>query len=170
MKVLSTQRNSKTCIICGMDNPFGVKAPFYILDDDSVASLFSFGFNHQSYPDRTHGGLVGTMLDEIIGRALWVHEPEMFGVTTTMSVTYRKPVPYGCKLKARGYITHNSKIGFSGKGEIYDMNGTLLAEGVARYFKMPFKRAFGTSTTFHEEMCYETPLDVLEFEFPPIVK
>ena len=167
MKVLRTQRNSKNCIVCGMENPFGLKAPFYVLDDDSVASEFCFLPEHQSYPDRTHGGMISTLLDELMGRALWINEPETFGVTTTMSITYRKPVPYGVKLKARGYITFNSRLGFSAKGEIYDLDGNLLAEGNARYLKLSFEKAFKGNTSFHEEMCYEMPMDKFEFNFPP---
>ena len=167
MKVLFTQKNSKNCIICGMENPFGVKAPFYILDDESVASEFSFNEHHQSYPDRTHGGMVSTFLDEIMGRALWIKEPETFGVTTTLNVTYRKPVPYGVKLKARGYITFCSKIGFSAKVEIYSLDGTLLAQATARYLKMPFNKVFDKNSSFHQEMCYEIPMDKNEFIFPP---
>lgn len=78
MKVLKTQRNSKNCIICGMDNPLGLQAPFYILDDNSVASVFSFKLEHQSYPDRTHGGMIAALLDELMGRALWINEPDTF--------------------------------------------------------------------------------------------
>ena len=167
MKVISTQKNSKNCLICGMENPFGVKAPFYVLDDDSVASEFCFDKFHQSYPDRTHGGMISTFLDEIMGRALWIKEPETFGVTTTMSVTYRKPVPYGVKLKARGYITFCSRMGFSAKGEIYSLDGTIFAEAQARYLKMTFNKVFDENSSFHEQMCYEIPLDKTEFDFPP---
>ena len=168
MKVLRMQRNSKNCIICGMENELGLKAPFYELDNDSVASVFSFKSEHQSYPDRTHGGMISALLDELMGRALWIKEPEMFGVTTTLSITYRKPVPLDTKVKARGYLTHNSKIGFSAKGEIYSMDGTLLAQGSAKYFKMPFNRVFDDSSTIHEEMCYEPPMDLAEIDFPEI--
>jgi uncharacterized protein (TIGR00369 family) len=170
MKVLRTQRNSKNCVICGMENPLGLKAPFYILDNDSVASVFTFKKEHQSYPDRTHGGMISALLDELMGRALWINEPETFGVTTTLNITYRRPVPYGVKVKARGYITFNSQRGFSAKGEIYDLDGNLLAQGEARYLKISFERAFGQGTDMHEEMCYEMPMDLTEIDFPEIVK
>ena len=39
MKVLKTQKNSKNCIVCGMDNPFGLHAPFYVLEDNTVATI-----------------------------------------------------------------------------------------------------------------------------------
>ena len=170
MKVLRTQLNSKNCIVCGMENPFGLKAPFYVLDNDSVATIVTFKETHQSYPDRTHGGMSATLLDELMGRTLWINEPDTFGVTTTMSVTYRRPVPYGVKLKARAYITFNSARGFSAKGEIYDFDDKLLVQGEARYLKLPFERAFGEGHKFHEEMCYEIPVNITEIDFPEIIK
>ena len=170
MKILRTQRNAKNCIVCGMENPFGLKAPFYVLEDDSVATIVTFNSQHQSYPDRTHGGMVATLLDELMGRALWINEPDTFGVTTTLNVTYRKPVPYDVKIKARAYITFNSRLGFSAKGEVYDLDDTLLAQGEARYMKLPFERAFGSDADFHEEMCYDIPIDITEIGFPPINK
>lgn len=170
MKVLSTQLNSKNCIICGMENAFGLQAPFYNLDNDSVASVFTFKLEHQSYPDRTHGGMISALLDELMGRALWINEPDTFGVTTTLNITYRRPVPYGVKVKARAYITFNSQRGFTAKGEIYDFDNNLLAQGEARYLKMPFSRAFGEGKTMHEEMCYQMPMDLTEIDFPEIVR
>ena len=67
MKIIEKQRNSKSCLICGLDNNFGVKAPFYNLEDGSVATVFSFKFEHQSYPERVHGGMVGALLDDVMG-------------------------------------------------------------------------------------------------------
>ena len=149
-----------------MENNLGLKAPFYNLDDDSVATVFSFRSEHQSYPDRTHGGMASALLDELMGRALWISEPDTYGVTTTMTMTYRKPTPYGVKLKARGYITHNSKIGFSAKGQIYDMNDNLLVEGEGRYLKLSAKRAFGENAHADDEMCYNMPIDIDQICFP----
>ncbi len=166
MKVIEKQKNSKSCIICGLDNDFGVKAPFYVLDDESVATIFNFKFFHQSYPERVHGGMIGALLDEVMGRALWIKEPTCYGVTTTMSITYRRPVPYDATVKARGYITFNSNLGFSTKGELYDMNGKLLAEATAKYLKLPSTK-IADGTDVDEEMCYLIQDDVSEIDFPP---
>ncbi len=167
MKILSAQKNSKNCIICGMENELGLKAPFYVLDDQSVASIFSFKSQHQSYPTRTHGGMISALLDELMGRALWIKEPDMYGVTTTMNITFRKPTPFNQQLKARAYITHDSKMFFSTKGEMYDMQGNLLAEGVARYLKLDAKKAFCGDIHADDEMIYEIPVNITEIDFPP---
>ena len=170
LKVIKTQNNSKNCVICGIDNPFSLKAPFYILEDGSVASVFEFKKEHQSYPDRTHGGMVSALLDELMGRVLWVTEPETFGVTTTLNITYRKPTPLETKVKARAYITFNSTRGFVAKGEVFDMENNLLVQGEAKYFKLPFEKVFSKDSTQHEEMCYQMPIDFEYLDFPTTTK
>lgn len=165
MKVLKKQTNSKYCIICGLDNQLGVKAPFYNLEDGSVATVFQFKPEHQSYPGRTHGGMISSMLDELMGRALWVTEPDTYGVTTTMNVTFRKSVPYDTTIKGRAIIVHNSKLGFSAKGELYDENNNLLAQGNAKYLKLPTEKING-NVSVENEMCYDVPDSVTELNFP----
>ena len=166
MKVLRMQKNSKNCIICGIENPLGLQARFYTLDDESVASLFTFKKEHQSYPERTHGGMISALLDELMGRTLWINEPELYGVTTTMSVTFRRPVPFGQKLKARAFMTHDGKIGFSAKGELFSLDGKLLAEATCKYLKMNPEKAFGENSHADQEMCYLPDMDVTEIDFP----
>ena len=53
------------CIICGMDNEYGLNAEFYNMEDNSVFTLFRYREQHQSYPSRVHGGLITAMLDEL---------------------------------------------------------------------------------------------------------
>ena len=160
------QRNSVDCIICGMENPLGLKAKFYQLEDNSLASLFTYKNEHQSYPDRTHGGMITALLDELMGRTLWITEPETFGVTTSISVTFRKPVPLDQPLKAHATMTFNSRLGFSTKGELYDMNGKLLAEATAKFLKLPPERAFEDRSHAEDTMKYLPEIDVEEIDFP----
>ena len=125
MKVISKQRNSKMCMICGLDNEYGVKAPFYNMEDGSVMSLFHYKVNHQSYPGRVHGGLITAMLDEMGLRALWAHEQseDTFGVTISLDTKYRKPVPYETDLIAKGKIIKNNHKFFTTESSIMDMSG-----------------------------------------------
>ena len=50
MKILSKQKNSRMCMICGLDNEYGVNAPFYNMEDGSVMTVFRYNEQHQSYP------------------------------------------------------------------------------------------------------------------------
>lgn len=160
MKVLKKQTNSKMCLICGMENESGLKAPFYEMEDNTLVTIFEYKEIHQSYPGRVHGGMISCMLDELIGRAIWITEPEMWGVTMTLNVKFRKPVPYDTKLKAIGKITNSKSRTFEGIGELYDMEGNLLASAEAVYFKLPLNKIATESS--HEEVNIFYPDDVSE--------
>ena len=159
MKVINKQTNSKMCIICGIENPCGVKASFYEMEDNSVIALFSFKEIHQSYPERTHGGMISAMLDETIGRAIWAIEPNTWGVTANLQVKFRKPVPYEIPLKAVGSITENKSRLFKGVGRIETMEGEVLAEAEATYVKLPLSKI---STSNHEDVNIYIPDDIKE--------
>ena len=159
MKVTNKQTNSKMCILCGIENPGGVKASFYEMEDNTVIALFSFKEIHQSYPERTHGGMISAMLDETIGRAIWVIEPNTWGVTANLQVKFRKPVPYEIHLKAVGSITENKSRLFKGVGRIETMEGEVLAEAEATYVKLPLSKI---STSNHEDVNIYIPDDIKE--------
>lgn len=170
MKVLSRQGNTRKCIICGMENDLGLKASFYNLDDGSVASIFKFSELHQSYPDRTHGGMVAALLDELMGRVIWHSEGgqdklNLFAVTMSLSVKYRKPTPYGVTLKARAYYVKNTSRAYVSKGELYDMDGNLLVEAEASYIKVKPEDVENSNAKMHEEMAYHFATDIEEIEF-----
>ena len=166
IKVVKKQANSTNCFICGMENDGGVKAPFYNLEDGSVATLFKFKSTHQSYPGRTHGGIISAMLDELVGRVLWVTEPNAYAVTTTMTIKFRKPVPYDTLLKGRGYIVKDGSRMYVGKGELYDMDDNLLTEFEGTYLKLSSEKASNSDTNIETEMNYLIYDDVKEFSFP----
>ncbi|MBO5286329.1 MAG: PaaI family thioesterase [Clostridia bacterium] len=170
MKVVKKQKNSKNCIVCGLDNPNGIKANFYNLEDDTVGALLEFNFYHQSYPGRTHGGLIASVLDEVMGRALWLKEDGSYAVTTSMEVKYRRPVEYGKPLKARAYIVKRLSRMFISKGEIYDLDNNLLAEGEGKYFIQPPTVICDNGADIDEEMCYLIDDGVTEIDFPPLNK
>lgn len=159
MKVIKKQTNSKMCIICGMENPSGLQAPFYEIEDGSVVSIFKFKDIHQSYPERTHGGLICAMLDEVVGRSLWTVEPEQWGVTTNLTMKYRKPVPYNTELYAVGKIIDNKSRTFKGIGKILDKDGNVLAEAEVIYIKLPL---YKISENNHEDVNIYYPDDVKE--------
>ena len=117
MKVISSQKSSRYCFICGVDNPIGLKAQFYNMEDGSVMTLFKYLPEHQSFPERVHGGLITTMLDELAMRAYWVNGDEIFGVTTSMETKFRKPVPYNVELIGRGEIISDTSKFFKSKSK-----------------------------------------------------
>lgn len=164
MKVKDKQRNSKMCVICGMDNAYGVKAQFYNMEDGSVMSPFRFREEHQSYPGRVHGGMIAAMLDEIGLRSCWADGQTVWGVTTSLQVKYRKPVPYDRDLIARGRVLSQSRLFVKVACEIMDGSGAVLAQAEINYLKLPADK-IADAVDEHEEMCYLLPDNVTEINF-----
>lgn len=166
MKVIRKQNNSKMCIICGVDNALGVKAPFYEMEDGSVRTVFKYRQEHQSYPERVHGGMITCMLDELAGRVIWTIEPEMLAVTTKIEVRFRKPVPYEQELIGTARLVSNSKRGYTAVANITDTDGKLLAEADVTYLKMPAKVI--CSADMSEELDVYVDDGVQDISLPPI--
>mgnify|MGYP000552034341 CR=1 FL=1 len=168
------------CIVCGMENPIGLKAQFYNMEDESVMTIFKYSEEFQSFPQRVHGGLIATMLDELGLRALWAKKKseDIFGVTISIEIKYRKPVPYDepetKELKTQGVIEKK----MIGKGsvkketsrfivactELFDKNGQLLANAEVKYMKSDVNK-ISKEVDSHEEMCYLIDDDIKEIEF-----
>lgn len=155
MKIISKQNNSRMCVICGLDNPYGVQAPFYEMEDGSVMSAFCYRAEHQSYPGRVHGGLITAMLDELGCRAFWVEHPEALAVTLSLTTKYRKPVPYGVELRGRGQVLRATARFIESQAQILDLEGQVLAEAHLKYLHLPTEKI--TQADYHEEMCYANP-------------
>ncbi|MBQ4557866.1 MAG: PaaI family thioesterase [Clostridia bacterium] len=153
MRIIKAQKNSKDCIICGMENSLGVQAPFFELQDGRIASVFQFKKEHQSYPGRVHGGMITAMLDELAGRVLWITQPDIYAVTTSLEVKFHKPVPYNVDLKAVGEISVDTRRAYEAKAKIMDMDGVVLASAVVKYFKMD--KSLIASEDMDEQMIYD---------------
>ena len=163
MKVVSKQRNSKMCAICGMDNEYGVHAQFYNMEDGSVMTKFKYRQEHQSYPGRVHGGLITAMLDEMGLRALWAKEgsEEKIGVTMSLDTKYRKPVPYDEEIIGKGIVIKENNKFFVVDSKIMDLQGNVLANGTIKYIKLDTNK-INENIDAHEEMCYLIEDDVKE--------
>lgn len=138
--VLGAQNVSSMCMVCGVDNPTSLKARFLELDTGELLGVFQVRDEHQSYPGRLHGGMASAMLDETIGRAINIRQPDAWGVTVELSVRFRRPVPLGAELRAVARITKDSSRLFEGSGEIVLADGTVAVEATGKYMKLPIDR------------------------------
>ena len=143
-----------------MDNPVGLKAQFYNMEDDSVMTKFQYSLNHQSFPQRVHGGLISTMLDELAARAYWVKDENIIGATLSMEVKFRRPVRYDEYVLGKGIVISDSSKFFTSDVQILDLEGNVLANAIVKYIKLPPEKI--SDANYHEEMCYLLEDDVTE--------
>ncbi len=135
-KIVAAQNVSRHCLVCGVDNPSGLHARFYELEGGELLGIFSAGSEHQSYPGRLHGGISSAILDETIGRAILVGQPDVWGVTAEFTVRFRAPVPLEGEVRAVARITRDTRRLFEGTGEILLDDGTVAVEARGKYVKM----------------------------------
>ncbi len=162
-KVNKKQHVSKDCFVCGVENKDSLKTKFYELENGELMSVSTPSSVHQSYPDRMHGGVISAILDEIIGRAIMIEEPDAWGVTVELNIKYKKPVPLDKPVKAVGRITRNSRLIFEGTGEIILEDGTTAVTGYAKYVKMSLDKMAeetGGEDSMMIEDLTEGPLEV----------
>ncbi len=155
-RVERAQNISRMCLVCGRDNILGLHARFYELSpegaerpggspgataDEGTAAgrellgIFEVREEHQSYPGRLHGGISSTILDETIGRAILLVEPDIWGVTVEFRARFRKPVPLGDEVRCVARITRDSSRIFEGTGEILLPDGSVAVEASGKYLK-----------------------------------
>ncbi|KYZ75557.1 thioesterase [Anaerosporomusa subterranea] len=108
------------CFVCGEENPIGLHLTFSE-ENETYISTFTPGPEHQSYNGVLHGGIISTLLDEIMARYLYAKGQT--AVTAKLEVRFRAPTPIGQPLTIRGRIVGQ-------KGSMYEMAGSIaLADG-----------------------------------------
>lgn len=136
-QILKSQNVSRMCLVCGRDNDSSLKARFYELDSGELMGVFQPLTEHQSYPGRLHGGISSAILDETIGRAVNLTDPDAWGVTVELTLKFRQPVPLDGEIHAVARITRDTRRVFEGTGEIVLDDGTVAVEATGKYLKLP---------------------------------
>jgi len=165
-RIRKKQTNSKMCLVCGLQNDFGLYTSFYELENGELLAIFKPREVHQSYPGRLHGGIVSTILDETIGRAIMIrHDHEFWGVTMEITVRFKKPVPLEEELRVIGRIIKDTKRTFEGTGEILLADGTVAAQAQGKYMKLPLDKIADFNTDEQEWQVVRSPDDPEFVEF-----
>ncbi len=150
-KVLKKQNISSNCLVCGIENDLGLKANFYELENNELVAICDTKEWHQSYPGRMHGGMSAAILDETIGRAISLSNDEVWGVTVSLDIKYKKPVPTDCTIKVVGRIIKENRKLFEGTGEIILPNGEIAVTATGKYMKMPVNKIIENENLLEKE-------------------
>ena len=131
------QPNASMCFVCGRDNPVGLRMSFYDDGAGMVMSKVTPASHFEGYPGVLHGGIVATILDEVVGRVAMVKDHHHFMMTMKLLSKYRHPVPTGSELTAIGRAVRiGGRIG-KAEGEIVLSDGTIACEAELTLADMP---------------------------------
>jgi len=118
------------CFACGRDNPIGMRLHIE-LGEGSARASWTAGDNFVGWSDKLHGGIIATLLDEVMA---WAPSSfDSWAVTAEMTVRYRSPAAPGEALVAEGRVTEQRRRIYEVRGEVRAADGRLIAEGKGRY-------------------------------------
>lgn len=138
----SQQPSARWCFVCGVENPFGLRIRFFSTGHHQVRAEVTFGDEYQSYPGMTHGGILATILDETMGRAVLASDEDpaqapRFMVTAKMDLRYKLPVPLGQPVIVRGWVESDRGRMANVRGEVLLPDGQVAVEGSAMLVDIP---------------------------------
>lgn len=119
------------CFACGPDNPIGMHLRFEPAGSDDVRAGVTLASHYQGWRGIAHGGIVMALLDEAMAHAAGFAGHR--GVTASVNVRFRKPVPLERPLEVRGRVTGRRRNVLGVEAEILDADGTLLVRGEGNF-------------------------------------
>jgi uncharacterized protein (TIGR00369 family) len=133
------QPNSRHCFVCGVENDFGLRLNFFETNSGEVVVDTVIPDRFQGYPGVVHGGIVASLVDEVLGRVHMGEDPEnsRFMYTLKLSVHYRKPVPTNTPIRIIGQAAKSKSKTATSTAKILDQDGHLLVEADALLINMP---------------------------------
>jgi acyl-coenzyme A thioesterase PaaI-like protein len=121
------------CFVCGKDNPLGFKITVRYLEAELAAETeLSLPREFQGWDQVIHGGILATLLDEMMAHAVWRFAGP--GLTLNLEVRFHKPLKPGEKILARGVLKTTNGSRRLATGEITRLaDGARIASGQSRF-------------------------------------
>ena len=124
--------HTRSCFVCGEANPHGLRLRFQT-DGRVVRGEFRPCPEHSGFRDVVHGGIIATVLDEIMVWACAV-QTRQFGYCAEMTVRYQRPVHPGRLAIATAELVSNRRNRiFEAKAELCDGAGVTMATASGKY-------------------------------------
>lgn len=121
--------------MCGKANPIGLKLEFDTEGDEYV-TYFTPRKEHQGWVGIAHGGIIATVLDEVMTR--YCYALGYNAVTGEMTVRLKRPAGIGRRLRFAARIDEvkaNSRVILC-SAYATDEDGTVIAEATGKIVKV----------------------------------
>lgn len=95
-------------------------------------SEFTSRAEHQGYDGVTHGGIIYSVLDDVMANWIWLHGEQ--GFTARCEIRYRRQMPIGTRVRVEGW--QESRRGRLAQlaGRVVDLeDGSVVAEATAKF-------------------------------------
>ncbi|MGC0775422.1 MAG: PaaI family thioesterase [Candidatus Acidiferrum sp.] len=96
-----------------------------------IVGRFTLGERYQGGGGMGHGGIIATLLDEVMGKVCRFREVR--AVTAELAIQYLKPVQVNEEIVVEGFETEMKGRNLFLAGEIRNGAGEVLARGTGRF-------------------------------------
>lgn len=100
-------RRQSRCFVCGAGHPHGLRIRFETGADASVHAVWTPTADWEGFQDIIHGGIVSTVLDEAMSKAVMFSRCE--ALTGELRVRFRRHVSPGETLYIRAWVARRRK-------------------------------------------------------------
>ena len=121
----------KLCFCCGADNDRGLHLSIVYPEKGTAETDLEVPTWFSGWKNITHGGLLATLLDEIMAHACVGMAQR--AVTAEITVRYQKAVEIGSRIRARGKVEEARGRVLHTKGWLFDEAGSVVAEASGRF-------------------------------------
>ncbi len=122
------------CFVCGPKNPIGLKLYFHF-DGKTISTEFVPQKEHQGYMNIVHGGIISTLLDEVMVKL--AIEMGMPAVTAQMDIRLKKALNIGSRITVSAEITKDSKKIIEAYATAVKDDGVIVADANGKLLKIP---------------------------------
>lgn len=128
---------TRSCFACGESNPIGMKLHIET-DGRIVQARFVPRNEHVGLKQTVHGGIVCTLLDEMMAWACAV-QTRRFTFCAELNVRFLRPLRPAEEITAQGELIANRRDRlYEAKAELRNQDGTVLAAAAGKY--LPVKQ------------------------------
>ena len=139
--------HTHSCFVCGESNSIGMNLRL-TTDGHIVQTRFTPRAEHVGFKQVVHGGIIATLLDEIMVWACAV-QTKRFAYCAELTARFLAPLRPGEETIATGELVANRRDRiFEAKAEIKDPAGKLLATAIGKYLPVRPVEAAEMATDF----------------------
>jgi len=121
------------CFVCGPKNPIGLKLDFRF-DGKTISTDFVPQKEHQGYMNIVHGGIISTLLDEVMVKL--AIELGMPAVTAQMDIRLKQALKTGAKITVSAEITKDSRKIIEAYAKAVTDDGVIVADAKGKLVKI----------------------------------
>lgn len=151
MSALLELPHTNGCLVCGRNNPFGLKMSLFVNPATGIVTVdFHPRPEHIGFEGVIHGGMIATVFDEaMVWAATW--NIKRFCVCGELQTRFRRPASIGEPLHLEARVEFSRHKLVSAMAKLLTPTHDVVATAEGKYVPMSKEASFKVTQTFVDE-------------------